>query len=85
MSRAKKLLKRFLSKPSDFTFDELKTLLASLGYEIGKSGATSGSRVAFVNPKTKHIIRIHKPHPESVLKFYQMIQIINELKDRNVL
>ena len=49
MSKAEKLLERFLSKPKDFTFEELRKLLKGLGYEEAKAGKTSGSRVAFYN------------------------------------
>lgn len=77
MSKAEKLLKRFLSKPKDFTFDELRRLLKSLGYEEAKTGRTSGSRVAFINHQTKSIIRIHRPHPSPELKPYQL----NEVKE----
>lgn len=48
-------------------------------------GKTSGSRVAFINLKTKHIIRIHKPHPGNELKSYQIELIFKELKDQGVL
>ncbi|MBI5428661.1 MAG: type II toxin-antitoxin system HicA family toxin [Nitrospinae bacterium] len=85
MSKAQKLLERFLSKPSDFTFDELKRLLASRGYREEKTGKTSGSRISFINERSKHVIRLHKPHPRPVLKMYQIHQIMEELKDKGVL
>jgi hypothetical protein len=49
MGKHEKLLKRFLSKPADFTFDELRRLLSYLGYDEAKTGKTSGSRAAFYN------------------------------------
>jgi hypothetical protein len=49
MGKADKLLKRFLSKHKDFTYEELKRLLRSLGYEEARTGKTLGSRVAFIN------------------------------------
>jgi hypothetical protein len=33
--------------PKDYTFDEMKKLLAGLGYREIRSGKTSGSRAAF--------------------------------------
>ena len=36
MSKKEKLKKRLLSKPRDFTFDEMETLLLSLGFEKSK-------------------------------------------------
>lgn len=80
MSRSEKLMERFLSKPKDFTFKELETLLTGLGYKRDNAGKSSGSRVAFVNSTTKHIIRLHRPHPKPVLKRYLIELIVDELK-----
>jgi hypothetical protein len=80
MSRIDKLLKRFLSKPKDFTYAELRKLLTAYGYEEVSKGMTAGSRVAFIDRKTKHIIRLHKPHPEPELKQYQIQDVIDELR-----
>ena len=85
MGKADKLLKRFLSKPRDFSYDELKRLLKSFGYEESKMGKTSGSRVAFINSKSKHIIRLHKPHPKPELKHYQLNDIEEELRKRGLI
>ena len=80
MSRQDKLLLRFLSRPNDFTYDGLVTLLRGFGYIKMRVGKTSGSRVAFINEKTKHIIRLHKPHPQKTLKSYQLVDLEKELK-----
>ncbi|UTC75204.1 type II toxin-antitoxin system HicA family toxin [Treponema sp. OMZ 792] len=85
MSRDEKLIKRLLSKPRDFTYNELKRLLKALGYVETQSGKTSGSRVAFINLSDGHIIRLHKPHPNNELKQYQIEQIIYELQLKGVL
>ena len=85
MSRTEKLLKRFLLKPKDFTYGELKRLLSSLGYDEAKTGRTSGSRGAFINHRTKHIIRLHKPHPKPELKHNQLNDIEDELKKMGVI
>jgi len=85
MTKAQKLLKRFLSKPRDFTYDELRKLMAGFGYEQKKSGKTSGSRVTFVNPRTAHIIKIHRPHPKSELKRYQLDLIEENLRSRGII
>ena len=84
MSKEQKLVMRLLSKPKDFTYNELCRVLISLGYEESQSGKTSGSRVAFIDLKTKHIIRLHKPHPSNVLKQYQIELVIEELKSRGL-
>ena len=80
MAQFKKLLNRILSSPSDFTFGELETLLSGFGFKVSNAGKTSGSAVRFINGKTGHIIRLHKPHPSPVLKQYLIKFIVNELK-----
>ncbi|MBI3605279.1 MAG: type II toxin-antitoxin system HicA family toxin [Nitrospirae bacterium] len=85
MSKATKLLIRFLAKPKDFTFAELSTFLSHMGYHEAKGGKTSGSAVSFINDKTHHIIRLHKPHPKPELKRYQLNDIEEELKKKGVI
>ena len=84
MSKKEKLARRLISHPIDFTFDELITLLLSLGYSMEKSGKTSGSRVTFANQNGDYI-RLHKPHPRNILKLYQIDAIIAHLKERGLL
>jgi hypothetical protein len=85
MGKVDKLLKRLLSLPRDFTYSELKRLLSAYGYDEAGTGKTSGSRVAFMNNETGHIIRLHKPHPYPVLKQYQIAYIIEELKKQGII
>jgi len=80
MSRHEKLIERLLSRPTDFTFSELTTLLGDFGYILSASGATSGSRVVFINDEGTRI-RLHKPHPRNILKLYQIDDIIHALKE----
>ena len=84
MSQFDKLLERFSKLPKDFSYDELRTLLNGFGYRESNKGKTSGSRVAFVNDKTKHIIRLHKPHPGNIVKKYALEQTYDELKNQGV-
>jgi len=85
MSKEEKLHERFLSRPKDFTYNEIKKFLKDFGYEESDRRKTSGSRVAFVNVETKHIIRLHKPHPGNELKLYQLDQIREELAGRGLI
>ena len=85
MSKAEKLLQRFLSKPKDFSFEELKKLLISLGYEEIKAGKTSGSRVAFYNARLDNMIKFHKPHPASIMKRCYLNEIEQQLRDKEVI
>ena len=78
MSKKEKLIKRFLSMPSDFHYDEMVVLLGYYGFFEVKKGKTSGSRVKFFN-KEGIPIMMHKPHPTGILKRYQLKQIKEEL------
>ena len=80
MSKSDKLIIRFLSHPKDFTYNELKTLLFTFGY---KEVQGSGSRVCFI--KENHKIKLHKPHPENILKRYQFDLIEEELTNKGLI
>lgn len=82
MSSKDKLIARFKSLPTDFTFDELERLLTILGYEKSNKGKTSGSRIIFKD-SNGHPIMIHKPHPGNIIKAYAMKQVYDELKLKN--
>ena len=84
MSKRGKLLARFLSRPVDFSFDELITLLGYFGYYIVKGGKTGGSKVSFTNGKGDYL-RIHKPHPRNILKLYQIDDVYASLVERGLL
>jgi hypothetical protein len=84
MSKQKKLLQRFKSKPADFSWSELKSLLAGFGYELFPGGKTGGSRVKFFHSERPPII-MHKPHPTAVLKRYQVEQILDFLKKEGII
>lgn len=80
MSKNEKLLEKLKNKPKSFKYDELRKVMSFLGYEESTQGKTSGSRVAFIHQETKHIIRLHKPHPGNELKEYQIKLVIQELE-----
>ena len=81
MGKKEKQLARLQSKPKDFAYQELASLLKGLGYIEDNAGKTSRSRVAFVHPETLSIIRLHKPHPNNELHAYQIDYIIEKLKE----
>ncbi len=72
-----KLLEKLRHASKTFPWNDLVTLLNHLGYEKQEM---AGSRVRFYNPKTKHMIRLHRPHPESVIKGGALRDIKNTLK-----
>ncbi len=78
-------MRRFLSKPTDFSYKELRALLTGLGYEEITSGRTAGSRVAFLNRRTRHMLRLHRPHPSKLLKRYQLDLVEEELRNQGAI
>ena len=77
MSKAAKLIARLVSKPSDFTWSELLTVMESFGYELKTTG---GSARKFIHPTTKATLMMHQPHPSNMLKAYQMRAAVTLLK-----
>lgn len=75
MSSKEKLIARFLSLPSDFTWDEMNRLLSQLGYTLENKGKTSGSRVIY-KCKGHGNILLHKPHPGNIIKSYKLKNIL---------
>lgn len=82
MGKHEKLLARLKSRPKDFTFQELVTLLSGFGYALNQSG--SGSRVRFEYGSHSPVL-MHKPHPSPVLKPYQIDQVLDVLKQEGLL
>ena len=84
MSKKIKLLDRFKSKPKDFRWEELVRLLQQFGYEEDSGGKTSGSRAKFFHEKHAPIL-LHKPHPTTTLKKYQIELIYDQLKEERLI
>jgi hypothetical protein len=84
LSKREKIINRFLSKPSDFKWQELVSLLNGFGYTLAKTRKTGGSRVKFTHETLPPII-LHKPHPTPVLKKYQLEQIEETLKGEGLI
>jgi len=84
MSKQEKLIQRFVGKPVDFTWSELKNLLAHYGYSLSAGSRTGGSRVKFVHTALPPVV-MHKPHPTPLLKRYQLEQILEFLKKEGLL
>ena len=75
MGTKNKLIKRFLSNPKDFTFEEFVRLFAIFGYEQSNKGTTSGSRIEFTNGENSFMM--HKPHPKNIIKSYVMKEALS--------
>lgn len=84
MSRIDKLVEKLRKEPPprDFTWNELKALLSSLGFEE-KQG--NGSRVKFIHPRLSYPISLHKPHPGNELKIYIIEQVKGALDELNLI
>jgi len=81
MTKAEKLLKRFLSRPKNFTYHQLIRQLESLGY---KEEQGFGSRLVFSYKRMKHYTILHKPHAGNILMRYQIDLIIQKLNYKNL-
>lgn len=83
MGTKEKLIQRFKSLPSDFTWNEYLRLFGLLGFTLNNKGKTSGSRVIFVKESLKYIA--HKPHPERFMKEYIMKQTLKFLESNKLI
>ncbi len=82
MSKQEKLIDRLLNAPADFTWQELSTLLKGLGYQEVQG---SGSRVKFDNGLPEQMINLHRPHPAKIIKRYALRQVIEKLKQAELI
>ena len=83
MSKKEKLIHRLKSNPKDFTFDEMRNVLESLGFEMFNKGKTSGSRVKFLKGNTP--IFLHKPHNHKELLEYQIKNVLEILEQEDLI
>ncbi len=84
VGQKEKLINRLKSRPKDFTFDEVESLLGYLDYRRSDKGKTSGSRVMFVSDSHPPIM-MHKPHPRKELLDYQVKQLLEILKQEGLI
>ena len=82
MSTTAKLKAKLLNLDHSFTWNELASLLRSLGYQQRQG---SGSRVKFDNGDPMLLISLHRPHPGNQLKRYARLQVIEKLKEGDLL
>lgn len=81
MAQIEKLIERFRRLPNDFTYDELKRLLAHFMFFESNAGKTSGSAVYFFRESDKRVISLHKPHKPhgNIVPMYKMKDILKML------
>lgn len=79
MSQHEKLLKRLLTKPKDFEWSEVVTLLGHFGFEMYKGTGSSGRK--FVHKQSGVFLFLHEPHPEKTIKKCYIKYIIDTLTE----
>ena len=82
MERFEKLIERLLSRPTDFTWAELQTIMRKFGYAEKKA---KGSGRKFINTKTGHVLSLHRPHPGKILKPYARENVSNKLIESGII
>ena len=83
MGKKEKLIERLKSNPRNFTFDEMKSALEGLGFEMSNKGKSSGARVKFIRGNIGIIL--HKPHPRKELLEYQIKQVLEILEKEDLI
>ncbi|MEO4149247.1 type II toxin-antitoxin system HicA family toxin [Acinetobacter pittii] len=82
MSKQQKLEARLRLRPKDFHWNEVVSLLTGKGFDCNES--TSGSSTKFIHRESKIVIDIHKPHPNKILKMYQIKELISKLDELGI-
>ena len=79
MGKEEKMVKRLLTIPSDYSYDEAKTLANRFGYVECNKGSTSGSRILLYRETDNRKILLHKLHPSNIMKQYAVRQFLGKL------
>ena len=82
MAKIEKALKRLSSKPADFRWSELKTVMQHFGFELKTTGG-SGRKLIHTETQATHFM--HEPHPSNVLKAYQVRDAVSFLTKQGYL
>ena len=77
------LVERLLSRPKDFTLQELDRLMGQCNCEKDNRGKTSGSAINYCHLPTKRVLSCHRPHPGSIIKPYLIKKVITFLREVN--
>ena len=62
----------------------MTSLLKYMGYREVKTGKSGGSRRRFVHDSAA-TITLHKPHPQNILKRYAVDQVLDILKQEEMI
>lgn len=84
VGQKEKILLQMRNNPRNVTFDDMVTLVRSLGFTVSNKGKTSGSRIMLVSEEHGSVL-LHKPHPQKELKEYQVKQILKYLEEEGLI
>jgi hypothetical protein len=86
LSRFEKLVNKFQSKPEprDFRWGEFLTLMKGLGFTLDQSGGGSHCHF-YLDSDVNKVIETFRPHPDSLLRTYQIKAIVAKLKEWGVI
>lgn len=79
MSKKEKLRLRFLSRPSDLTWDEFVQVMMLYGFE--EQPNSGSSHRMFMNTDKKKISGMVKPHGNKLVKKYLIDEAIEQLRN----
>lgn len=84
MSKQQKALQRLCATPppTDFTWDELVSLLKRLGYVLLKN---KGSRRKFHNVQLDALIICHQPHPSPHVDRGCIVAVVEHLQNHGLI
>lgn len=81
MSKHDKTISKLTSRPAptDLKWNDLVSLLTHLGYEQFNG---KGSRRKFIHRTSQHMLSLHEPHPQDVIKQYVARYVAEELSNQ---
>lgn len=84
MSKHEKILAKLCRTPppADLKWDELVSLLSSLGFDLHTGGKSGGSRRRFIHRMTKQMILCHEPHPRPEVDKGCIVDVVSFLRDQ---
>jgi predicted RNA binding protein YcfA (HicA-like mRNA interferase family) len=83
VSNVDRIADAFKTCRGPFPYRDLVRLLEHLGYREASTGG--GSRRKFVHIETRHIIRLHQPHPGNEIREYVVRQIRTTLSEQDLI
>ena len=83
MSKLERKIAEFRRCRGPYPYADLVLLLTWLGYRQTETGG--GSRRRFMHAESRHVIRLHEPHPGKDVLPYVVREVRNVLEERGLL